>query len=344
MDHNKIPALLTGKKIPPILYFYGEEDFFKEEAIKACIDTLVAPATRAFNYLQLYIEETSAEEIINSALALPMMAEKRVVVVRNIQRLLDSKSKGLVSYAAKPSETTCLIFDDVRDKPKGELFRSIDKKDWTVACKPLYEDKVLPWALAYTRTKNIKISQEGLSLLVQLVGNNIRTLANELDKAVIYAGQDKTVQTKDVEAVVGVSKNFTIYELRNQLGNKNMAQSLMIIDRLLEQGEEPVMMLNSLADFFTTLWKVRELLAKSMPMKDIAAAIKIHPFFARNYFDQAKRFSVQELKDILARLLEADYNLKRSYLTPKMNFEFLIYKICNLAPNPKAAAAKPAAA
>jgi DNA polymerase-3 subunit delta len=330
IDYQAFTGLLEAKKLPPVLYFFGEDDFLKEQAVASCVDQLVPKNTRDFNYLLLYAEDTSPEEILNNSLMPPMMAEKRVVVVRNFQRFTDARAKPLAAYAEKkPPDTTCLIIDDGREKPpaRNDLYGAAKKKGWAVNCKPLYDNQVLAWAAKYARSQKINIDPDALVHLVRLTGNNLRALATELEKVVVFAGARTAIRKKQVEEVVAQARSFSVYDLRNKVGARDLPGALEILGHMLEQGEAPVYIVHTLGEFCISLWRCREMAANGADQYAMAGALHTSPFFVKDYLAQTRNYTPAELRKACDILLDADAKLKRSYAKPAVILDVALVNI-----------------
>jgi DNA polymerase-3 subunit delta len=337
MDLKQLFAAIKKNELPPLLYLYSndEEELLRQEAIDAILDALVPPGTRDFNFIHLYAEETDGAEIINNAALPPMMAEKRVVLVSNFGRLLESKQKALQAYMAKPSELTCLVLDTTMkkdpwpQKPKGKVFNYLKKNGWTVEFKRLYEDQLAGWAFRRIQKYKKEAQRPAVDLLVAQVGGNLRALDNEIQKIDIYTGAATTITVDDVEQVAGVSKHYTVFELGKQLGTRNLKAALVTLSQLLQQGTQPTAVLNAVLSQFTRIWKTRRLKLNGVPNQGIASQLRLNQFFINTeYVPQARLFTDEELSGIFENLQEADYNLKRSYMKPQTVLELLFYKIC----------------
>jgi DNA polymerase-3 subunit delta len=214
---------------------------------------------------------------------------------------------------------------DRRKKP----FHSIRKTFPVLECKPLYEDQAPRWVETRARTSGKTIDQEAVRLLVAHVGTSLRALDGELAKLVIFAGAREAISADDVAAVVGVSREFSVFELQRVLGTGDTARAVSILEHLLDGGESPTFLLVMLTSYFVALWKVHELRRKEAPRGSIAAEIRVSPYFLQEYLAGAQRFPAPEIEEALCRLAEADAALKTTQADPRQVLHTLLARLLN---------------
>lgn len=284
MTLEEFHSALRQRHFRPVYFLYGEEDFLIDEMVRSFIAAAVDEGTRGFNLDIVYGNDLEVKDIVALASAYPMMAERRVVVVKDFDRL--SNSEQLLSYIDQPSETTSLLLVadkvDMRRKPYVTLKTKVE----VVECRPLYDDKVPDWILSHVKGRGKIVTSEGARLLQAHVGNSLRDLNNEIEKLFIAVGDRKTIEMTDVADVVGLSKVYNIFELTKAIGTRNLAQSIEIMERMLQSGEQATMMVVMITRHFTTLWKVTELRSKKQSDREIAANAGVKPYFVKEYISQ----------------------------------------------------------
>src|SRR5258707_279654 len=161
----------------PIYLFYGEEDLLIEETLQLLIESAVDERSRTFNLDVLYGSETDSSRIAALALSYPMMAERRVVVVREFDKL--SNKDTLLSYILKPSVTTSLVL--IASKPDFRLkfYKAAKEQGTAIEFKPLYESNIPQWINKRVERLGKSISPEGCQLMLSYVGRSLREIQNE---------------------------------------------------------------------------------------------------------------------------------------------------------------------
>jgi len=173
---------INKDSLAPAYLIYGEEKYLHDEIIDKIIDISLDSGTRDFNFDLFYSSETSVDKIVNVARSFPMMAERRVVVVKNIQQLKANDLKHLANYVSRPSKTTCLILSLPERKKSGKWFTTIFNSAFSINCRNLYDNEIPGWVVEYLKSKKLEIEKQAIQLLQAQVGNSLLNLVNELEK------------------------------------------------------------------------------------------------------------------------------------------------------------------
>jgi DNA polymerase III subunit delta len=228
----------------PVYYFHGADDYLKEDALRDLVTSAVDPATRDFN---LDVRSASAldGETIDSLLSTPpMMAERRVVVLRDVQTLKKNARSALDRYLARPAPDLVLVMV----APAGDSKKSDDElrqRALAVEFAPL-DDKRLPkWIAHHARhVHGATITPDACVMLQGAVGNDLPALAAEIDKLASYASGG-TIDEHAVSAVVGIRRGETVADFLDAIGRRDAASVLAILPHVLEQpkmGAVPLVM------------------------------------------------------------------------------------------------------
>jgi DNA polymerase III subunit delta len=248
-------------------------------------------------------------------------------VVKEVQKLPTNSLNALAGYTASPVKTTCLVLAASGSGFKTTAYNTLKEKSISVEFKPLYDNQVPKWITEYVQQLGKDISPEATQLLHGFVGNSLLNLTNELEKIFLNLYERKRIEATDVQFVVGVDKEYNIFQLQSAVGNRRLDESLTILNRLLEHGEQPTGMVVRLTNYFTTLVKVIELRRRRKADNEIAKEAGVHFYFLNEYKQQAQNYNLQKIEKIFSLLLAADTHLKTGYQTPKLIMELLIYQI-----------------
>ncbi len=332
MDTHAFETLIKqwkAGKFDPIYLFQGEEDFLIEQLCDHIVQYALSPQDHDFNLDILYASEIDGSQLINAVTSYPMMAERRLVLLKNLHQLDEKAQEMLAKYSEQPSPSSCLVMTATKIKANTPLSKS--KKHFTVfEAKKLYDNKIPDWIRSQLTPHKITITNEAVRLLLASTGNSLRNINVELEKILLQLDDRKEISVKDVERVVGVSKQYNIFELCDAVGNRNIGNGLAIANRMLQAGESAVGMLVMLTRHFFILARIKEYKAQRMQERDMARELKIHPYFLKNYLRQAGQYSRDQLRDAFSILLDADVNIKSSYQKPQMILELLVVKLGSL--------------
>ncbi len=323
-----IREIETGK-IKPVYLFSGEEEYLKEEALKRIKKTLVRLEFSQFNYDLLSGKEISGTELLNKLLTLPVGEGKRLIVIRDAQKLNPSAKERIIEYLENPSQTSCLILWAPKVDLRKKFYTTIEKQGESVTFYPLRNRELSLWVRNYLSQRKKKISADALNLLLERVGNNLGEMAGELEKLLIHIGKRDEINLEDVESLVGTVKTYTIFELTDAIGKKREKETLGILSRMLDEGTSTTEILYMIVRQFRLLLRTKNLLEKKFSENKITPALALKPFVVKNLVSQAKNFSLEKLIESFGNLLQAEVEIKSSIKTPRIVLELLILKLCS---------------
>jgi len=211
-------------------YFHGDDDFRKEEALRQLVDAAVDPATRDFNLEVRRGGELDAG-LLGSLLGTPpMMADRRMLVVRDVGALKKDARAALASYLEHPAPDQLVLLVS----PAGEkLDKTLDNRATGVEFAPLTGDRVLRWIEKHaTQVHGARISQEAARLLQGAAGDDLQQLSAEIDKLASYT-QGEPIDEAAVSAVVGVRRGETLGDFLDAVLRRDTTQALSLVDHVL---------------------------------------------------------------------------------------------------------------
>ncbi len=317
-----------AEKVGTLYHLTGDEDFLKEEVWKKLARLLVPPELKIFNLDILYGAETSADEIINKALTVPVNAKKRVVLVFDMHKLSLFSKDMLLAFLPKVPDSVCLILLSPKSAKQTKLYQALERIGTTVEFERLWENRVPGWILNRARELGKAIEKGAVRSLQDAVGTNLADLASEIDKLLIYVGDRDTITEQDVLVAVGPSRSYNVFQLIDSIGEKNCGKSLLILSDLILSGEKPGGMV-----YWLTNHLERLILTKGFRFgsgQSLASFLRLPPFLASKYQRQAPNFTLKALEKGLELLYQADVDLKSGLMADRTRMELLVYNLCHL--------------
>lgn len=321
--YQQISSEISKGNIKPVYVLCGEETFFPDRIQEAFVE-LVPQETRDFNLDILYGRETTLNQALSAARSYPMMAERRVVIVRDFHRYFDpgrdeeeSNREDLISYLQQPNPATVLVLID-ENKPDGKtrLGQALNKSEQVSVYKfdPVKEEQMPQWIEQWCReTAGKQIDPRASQLLAFHVGNNLMTLVAEIEKLSTYTRED-TIQEADVKEVVGISREVNIFDLSDALSAGDRAKVMGLADQMLQTADNPTgeifKTIGYLTMYFNNLWQMHRLAQKGVADNEIPKQIGMNPYFYRNLKPALRVYPLQKIPHIFEALLDADRALK----------------------------------
>ncbi|MFQ5751907.1 MAG: DNA polymerase III subunit delta, partial [bacterium] len=159
------------------------------------------------------------------------------------------------------------------------------------------------------------------------VGNNLRVIVNELDKIILNLTGKKKIEVKDVQKVVGLTRKFSVFDLNDAIGYKDLEKALVILNHMLESGESPTGILAMIARHFINLNKLKGVVTQNKSKDEMSTLTGIPPFFIQKSLEMATNYSAAQLQHIFESLLEKDLILKTSQQPPAIALQSLLIQI-----------------
>jgi DNA polymerase-3 subunit delta len=329
LKYQDLIASLKQRKILPLYLLYGEEEFLIQEALDLIIGTIVDPGVRDFNFNVVYCRNTPASEIVNLAETLPFMSERRLVIAREFDALKAAEIEALVPYLNNPSPHTCFVMVSGPGRyDKKSVITAVEAHGAIVRFYPLLDRELVGWIDAWARARGLSIQRDAAEYLWQTVGNDLQKIGNELRKVEIYLKDKKSIAYDDVKAVVGDFREYSSFDLAAALGQRKAEKSLLILSRLLQEGEAPVGLLGSIAWNFRRLLQAKAMEAAGVGPDEIMKKLRVIFHQTGLFKDQMKRYTMDELRKAFSAMLQADRALKSSGLPGRLVLERMILELC----------------
>ena len=320
LTFDELRSELSQRKFSPVYLFYGEEDLLAEEATDLIINSAMSPEQQGFNLDVVYGNDADTRDILSHASSFPMMADRRVVVVRELDKLVNKEL--LSSYLEQPSPSTCLVLHSTKPDFRKKPYVTAKRSATVIKFEPIREYQIADWIRTRVRQQGREIGPEAVKILAAYVGPPLREIQNELDKLYIFVREKRAISSDDIRAVIGVSKEYNIFELQNVIGSKNLARSTEILSRMLDAGESPILIIIMLTRYFTTLWKLFDLRRRGST--ELASAIGVNPYFLKEYVAAVGNYAVAELEHSFEVLAAADEQLKSSPMDPEQVMQNMV--------------------
>ena len=313
--------------LEPLYLLVGPERFLRRAAAREIAEAaLHATLIREFNEASFSLLTDSVRSAIAAAEQLPMMSERRVVRVRDFARLRDADEDVLIAYLGNPSPSTVMIFtaDDL-DKRKRSTKALLDACT-VVDFSPLKDSEAKAWAKSYLKSLKSTADDSVLNEIIHLVGTDVQTLANELDKLSAAAIDNGRITSDLVDELIGRTRELSNFELGDHLLANNRKRALETLYRLLDDGAEPVMLIGLIAGNYHRLALGKHLMMRG-GREEVFRNISMPPFKRDTYISTLQRADTKKIARGLQLTAAADLAIKTSQATPRLQLELLVCEL-----------------
>ncbi|MCK5146790.1 DNA polymerase III subunit delta [bacterium] len=327
MKAGELLRELENGKIAPVYLLYGEEPYYIDQIVKRIQKFVVDTATADFNFDYFYGEEADGDLVVQAASSFPMMADRRLVIVKHVQKLSTTGKKSLLKYIESPMDTTCLILTAQKIDKRQKFYSNLIKMCSVMESKSLYDNQAREWLLKHLKARGLQISMQAVQLLVQKSGTSMWALRTEADKLMAAAGDNKQMSDGEVAELAGYSRSYTIWELTDCVGKKDLSGATDILNHMMAEGQSGIGLLMNLYRRFSLLLRIRSMMDKGHSDSTIMTQLKLNYYFGKLYFEQTRKYSSNELLQGLDKLAVADVYLKTGRMNDKIALPLLIHEL-----------------
>jgi DNA polymerase-3 subunit delta len=190
-------------------------------------------------------------------------------------------------------------------------------------------DREIPsWIERRVMARGLAVDRDAVQYVWQTIGNDLQTLNNELEKTAIFLKDRKTITYEDVRTVVGDFREYTPFDLADALGRRDRQKAFLVLSRLLQEGEQPVGLLASIAWNFRRLMRAKSMEAAGIGYEEIKKKLNVIFHQSAAFQQQVRSYTLPEIERLFSTLLSADRALKSSGLGGKLVLERMIIDLC----------------
>ena len=333
---RKIVADVRSGTFAPVYLLMGEEPYYPDKACEAIVENALQDFERDFNQTVFYGLDTDAMTVASEARSYPMMADRRLVVVREAQSM--KTLEELATYCEEPLDSTVLVIllHGARVDKRKALYKNVMKNGVVMDSATLRDYEIDRWISMFYREKGLSIAPDAAQLLGESAGTDLGKIAVETEKMLKNLPEGTTAVTAaDVEKNVGISRQFSIFELTRELSMHNAPKALKIAAWL---GATPRFALPmATAALFTHFYRILKYEAALQKDPRIGSDVKakilgVNPYFFREYDTAVQYYPLPKCMQVLALIEEYDFKGKgggAGEATPEQLLLALVSKILN---------------
>ena len=333
-------------KLRPVYLVMGEERLLVDRVVQAIREATAKGGIAGFNEDKFTAGEASASAIVNAARMVPMMAKRRFVLARGLERWEKKDDdapapakKGkvetlplddLAEYAKEPADSAVLVLVAQKLHGQRRLVTAAKKGGFLVACEPLARRDLPAWIEDAAKEKGHAIGFEVADLLAEIAGPELGYVSDAIERLSLYVGAGKPITEDAVAAVVTRVRQGSTWDLIGALNKRRVGAALAILADVYDPRDRGLPLLGAIA------WSVRQMVKFESALKsgasesDAAAKAGVPPFRARDIAQTVRAVPPGALSNWLRLLAEADLALKGSRRPPQAVLEAMLIEMCRL--------------
>lgn len=325
-------------RLKPVYLLLGEERFERQRVIMTLRRATLGTDEVSFNEEQYDAGDCDVERVLAAARTLPMLARRRLVVLKRLERWEgrgdETKSSGdkpldrIAEYVAVASPTTTLILVADKLDNRRQLVALAKKADFWVTCSSPLPNELPAWVSRRVHERGERIAPAAAALLSDLVGADLSALDDAIERVSLYVGPGAELGEAAILECVANMKPGSVWDLVAAVGRRDARAALVALGRVFEPGEGPRLV-------GLLCWSARQFIRfasarrAGMSPPDAAKAAGIPPFKLRDVTEQMRHMPIERAEQWLLDLAQVDLALKGgSRLPPRVVLEQALLAFC----------------
>jgi DNA polymerase-3 subunit delta len=302
--------------IDPVYVVLGEEAFLRRRAIEALVAVVAAGDDADLALERIDGSVASMAEILDAARSLPLFLPAtdgpvRVVLVRAFDPGTAADGELLGRYLDAPVEATCLVFEAAKLDSRRAATKLLSSRATNIDCKPPErEADVRRWIESSVNARGFAMDPEAVTYLLEMVGLGLEQLHQELDKVELFAAEGERMAARDLEKLLGRSREHSVFELTDALVAGRSEAALQVLNKLLDDGEEPVRILAMVSWVTRQLITARDLSGRGCPERELLQQLGGRWDQRRLVLQKAEQCDLGALENLLVACSQSDAAVK----------------------------------
>ncbi len=311
-DHRAILSEISDKKFKPVYFLQGEEPYYIDLISNYMAEHVLSEEERDFNQNILYGQDVDVRKVIDLARSFPMGSQYRLVIVKEAQKMPSVDDLSL--YLQKPMMSSIIVFCFKGKKldARKKVTKDLEKVKALYSFDKLYDNQVPDFVESYLKERGMSIEPKAKMMIAEHLGTDLQKVANEIDKLLVSKPADCKLITCDlVEKNIGISKDFNAYELVDALFARNVHRCNLIAMQMAKSKSFSIIpTITTIFSSFSNLMVFHYI--PNMPgtkykdEREVAAELKINPYFVKKYVSAAINFKPRKTMEIISLLRTYD--------------------------------------
>lgn len=321
-------AGVAKAKLGPLYVLHGDEAFLKRHATRAILKKALGDEADGQSISTYAGDKAIFAEVFDDLDTVPFFDPRRVVMVENADPFVTKYRSELEGRVGHLPDTGVLILDVKTWAANTRLAKMVDNAV-TIVCKAPDSRELPRWCSDWCAKQYGKpITPDAARLLTELVDPEMGLLDQELLKLSIYVGDRSRIEFADVDKIVGNNRAQNIWKIFDAIGTGNSRDALAMVDRLLDQGEEPIRIVGAISFQLRKLAVAARLTSQGISLGAAIAQAGVPPFGQRAAETQIRHLGRRRLDRLFDWLMQLNLDLRgNSPLSPRTVLECFVLKL-----------------
>ncbi|MCQ4086174.1 DNA polymerase III subunit delta [Saccharibacillus sp. JS10] len=328
---------IRAGEVAPLYLCYGTEKYRIKEFVTLLEEELIEEDQRDFAIIHYDLAETPVELVVEEAETAPFLADRKLIVVRDSTIFIAGKEstkiehrvEKLLEYLGNPTDYSVLVFLAYADKldERKKVVKAFKAAAPVLSFAPMNENELLGWITKQFGNHSVSIGSSAVEMLLKRAGTSLAGLSVEIEKLSLFAGNGGSIEPSDVEKLVSIGTEQSVFVLVEHIANLKLQQAMAIFYDLLKQREEPIKIVSLIARQFRIMLQVKEMSGQNYSQQQMAGQLGLHPYAVKIASEQAKRFESNRLRHILASIAKLDHEIKTGAVDKVFGLEMFLLRL-----------------
>lgn len=325
LDPEELRHSLAKEDPKPVYLLAGPDSYRSERTAMWLRRTAVDEATRDFNTQVIYADETSPATVAEAASAYPMFSGRRFLWVRHCETLPSgAAAEALLHYLESPSPTTILVFTSSKLDRRLRFTAACAAHGVVVDFRPLSGAALFRQIQRQAKALELQLSPEAAAVLVELVGEDLGEIDNELAKLSLLRDEGGPIQAQEVRTLVARSRDLDAFSLADLLRADDPLPALRAWTGIRSGRGDVIGTAAILSWRLRQLTQFRSALDEGGRPADAARRVGLPAWQARRLEPLVRTVGLDDLRRTLERMREADLRAKSSRLGPDLAYDLAL--------------------
>ncbi|MEM9074720.1 MAG: DNA polymerase III subunit delta [Myxococcota bacterium] len=273
-------------------------------------------------------------KVVAAAQTLPMMADRRFLLIRHVDQSSSDCQAALAAYLAAPNPSTVLVMTAHKVAGNTKLGKAAKKHKARFDANAMKGAALRDFAVSEAEARGHTLAPNAAAALLDALGDDLSAIDDAIERLSLFVGAGQRIDEAAVEACVTRVRADTIWALVDAVSMRDAAKASAAAQSLLADREPPLRILAMVARQIRMVAKMRDALARGISAGDAAREAGVPPFKANAMKEAARRFSLQELTRAFDILADTDLMLKGSRVPGDVALHHAVLALCGKAPKP----------
>lgn len=310
-----------------IIFLYGEDSFRAKEKLQEIVDHYKEVHKSGLNLAYIDAKEKSIRDLFDNFKIAGMFDEKKLIVLKDLFSNIKFQEDFLKEIKTlEDSKNIVVVFEKESVDKRSKLLKVLTKTAKCQEFKFLDQNGLHGWFEAESEKYGAKFDPQAKAVLFSYIGNDLWRMGNEIKKLANFK-KNKVITKQDVESNVKPKIETDIFKTIEEISQKNKKQALNLLQKHIEDGENPLYLFSMITYQFRNLLIIKELIEQKKPYEVVVKKSGLHPFVVKKTYYISNQFTLSELKKIYQKIFQIDLDIKTGKIDAETALDLFVASI-----------------